>query len=71
MLLFVLDIKPGVKLLGHKVILFLVSFFRDLRTIFHQFVFLPTVYEGFLFSVSWQTLVSVSFLIIAILTVVK
>ena len=65
-LLFALDIKPGVKLLGHKVVLFLVSIFKDLHTIFHQFVFLPTVYEDFLFSVSLQTLVSVSFLIMAI-----
>ena len=70
-LLFALDMKPGVKLLGYNVVLFLVSFFRDLHTIFHQFVFLPTVYEDFLFSVFLQMLVSVSFLITAILTVVK
>ena len=55
-----LDVYPGVTLLDHRVVLFLV-FSRNLRTGFPQwlykFTFPPAVYKGFLFSTSLPTFV--------------
>ena len=54
-----LDIYPGVGLLDHMVVLFLV-FLRNLHTVsqwLHQLTFSPTVYSGSLFSMFSPTFV--------------
>ena len=51
--LIFLDIYPGVELLGHMVVLFLV--FWETSIPFHTVP--PTVYEAFLSSTSWPTFV--------------
>ena len=56
---FLLERYPGVELLGHMVVKFLV-FLRKLPTVFqwlHQVTFSPTVYKGPLFSTSSSTFV--------------
>ena len=70
---FLLDMHPGVELLDHMVVLFLVFFEKlpyHLPQWLHQFTFPPTVYEGFFFSASPPTFVEF-FLMIAMLTGVR
>ena len=57
--LFFSDIYPGMELLGHMVVLFLVFWETSIlfSTVVHQFTFPSTVYKGSLFSTSSQTFV--------------